>query len=164
MMCSGIVERAQQGDRRAFGMLAAEVIDRLYGVGQDSPINGTTRVPVESGSVWDPGGLTGTNELMMSDDRVSGATTQEIHCDRVWEYEDATSVDCRTTMTISNGGGAWEGVVIGTSSWTRDNPLHVHHMSGTLVGTGGYEGLRFVMRMDGSDYPWSVAGTIEPDR
>lgn len=31
MMRSGIVERAQQGDRRAFGMLAAEVIDRLYG-------------------------------------------------------------------------------------------------------------------------------------
>jgi hypothetical protein len=127
-------------------------------------ITGRTGVPVESGSVWDSGGLVGTGKMILSDERVSGASTHEIHCDRVWEYEDATSTDCRTTMTITNAGGAWEGVVVGTSSWTTDRPLHVHHMTGTLVGSGDYEGLRFVFRMDGDDYPWTVTGKIEPDR
>jgi hypothetical protein len=129
-----------------------------------SEITGSTGVPVESGSVWDSGGLVGTGKMILSDERVSGASTHEIHCDRLWEYEDATSTDCRTTMTITNAGGAWEGVVVGTSSWTTDRPLHVHHMTGTLVGSGDYEGLRFVFRMDGDDYPWTVAGKIEPDR
>lgn len=130
----------------------------------DVEIIGRTGVPREQGSVWEPEGRTGTNSVMMSDDRLSGESTHEIHCDRIWEYEGSTSIDCQATMVVSNAAGTWEGTVIGTSSWTADDPVHVHHFSGVLTGTGEYEGLRFVLRMDGQDYPWSIAGRVEAAR
>ena len=65
--------------------------------------------------------------------------------------------------TISNDGSTWEGGCTGTTTWTVTEPEHMHDMDCTLVGAGGYAGLRFVFTVTGGDVdPWQMTGQIEP--
>ena len=65
--------------------------------------------------------------------------------------------------TIINDGSTWEGGCTGTTTWTVTEPEHMHDMDCTLVGAGGYAGLRFVFTVTGGDVdPWQMTGQIEP--
>jgi len=55
------------------------------------------------------------------------------------------------TVVISNEGGTWEGTLSGTSTWTTTNPAHMHVLDGVFLGTGNYEGLRLLVRNEGTD-------------
>jgi hypothetical protein len=66
------------------------------------------------------------------------------------------------TTVLTDDGGTWERTFSGTSTWSTTDPAHVHDMDFEFVGTGEYEGLRFVATMEGTDYPWSVTGQLEP--
>jgi hypothetical protein len=66
------------------------------------------------------------------------------------------------TVVISNEGGTWEGTVSGTTTWTPGD-AHVHVLDAVYFGTGGYEGLRFVMTNQGVDpSDFTTSGRIEP--
>jgi hypothetical protein len=42
-------------------------------------------------------------------------------------------------------------------------PEHMHDLDCTMVGAGGYQGLRFVFTIKGGDVePWQMTGQIEP--
>ncbi len=99
---------------------------------------------------------------VMSDARVSGEQETTANCDFVEDGE-AVVGDCWGTLTIENDGGTWDGTWTGTTTWSLSEPDHVHVIESTFVGTGDYAGLRYVMVAEGSDYPWTITGRIEPD-
>jgi hypothetical protein len=66
------------------------------------------------------------------------------------------------TSVITNDGGTWQGTFTGTTTRSETEPAHVHHLDLVFIGTGDYDGLRFVAEMDGTDYPWDVTGQVEP--
>ena len=97
-----------------------------------------------------------------SDERVAGtARYPDTDCEMTVDG-DATVATCSFPITLTNAGGTWEGTMEGTSTWSRAAPAHVHVMDGTYLGTGAYEGLRFVQHLEGLDYPWAWTGRIEP--
>jgi hypothetical protein len=98
---------------------------------------------------------------VMSDARVSGEQETTVNCDFVEDGE-AVIGDCWGTLTIENDGGTWDGTFTGTTTWSLSEPDHVHVIDPTFVGTGDYDGLRYVMVAEGTDYPWAVTGRIEP--
>ncbi len=83
-----------------------------------------------------------------------------VNCDFA---EDGESVigDCWGTSVITNAGGTWDGTFTGTTSWSLSEPDHVHVLDATYIGTGDYAGLRLVIRVGGTDYPWAMTGRIE---
>jgi hypothetical protein len=98
---------------------------------------------------------------VMSDARVSGEQETTVNCDFVEDGEDVVG-DCWGTLTIENDGGTWDGTWTGTTTWSLSEPDHVHVIDSTYVGTGDYDGLRYVSVAEGSDYPWTITGRIEP--
>ncbi len=47
----------------------------------------------------------------------------------------------------------------------RDQPRPIPHViEQTATGSGGYEGLTYVTTIEGTDFPWTLAGLIEPTR
>jgi hypothetical protein len=62
---------------------------------------------------------------------------------------------------MQNELGAWAGVISGTTTWSDTAPASVHVMDLDYLGAGDYEGLRFKGIIEGSDYPWTITGTIE---
>lgn len=100
----------------------------------------------------------------MSDDRLSGASESAIRC----EYSDRNGeivADCVSNTVITNDGGAWREedgtfTITGTDIGTQGVVVH----EGRRLGSGDYEGLQFVYRMEGVEhtYPWEITGTIEP--
>ena len=97
----------------------------------------------------------------LSDERLDSAGETINSCD-ITEDGETTLAECRGTTVLTNEGGTWEGTFSGTSTWSTTNPEHVHDMDFVFVGTGDYDGLQFVATMEGTDYPWNVAGQIEP--
>ena len=97
----------------------------------------------------------------LSDERLDSAGETINSCD-ITEDGETTLAECRGTTVLTNEGGTWEGTFSGTSTWSTTNPAHVHDMDFVFVGTGDYDGLQFVATMEGTDYPWNVAGQIEP--
>jgi hypothetical protein len=127
---------------------------------------------VETASTWSGpalGGAPGTSEeisydcdYILSDERVSGTgpavATVDVSVDG-----DTTVGQISGTVVISNEGGTWEGTMSGTTTWTTTNPVHMHVMSAVYLGTGGYQGLRFVMTNEGTDTShFTTTGRIEP--
>ena len=100
-----------------------------------------------------------TNEV--SDERVSGEQETTVNCDFVEDGE-AVIGDCWGTSVIENDGGTWDGTFTGTTTWSLSEPDHVHVIDSTLIGTGDYDGLRYVTIAEGSDYTWTTTGRIEP--
>lgn len=96
-----------------------------------------------------------------SDDRVNGSNESVINSD-LSKVGDTFVGEVWGTATIVNDGGTWEGTWEGTSTFTEEKPGHFHDLDFTLIGTGDYEGLRFVCHAEGIAYPWSMTGTIEP--
>lgn len=95
-----------------------------------------------------------------SDERVIGSSDVVNSCEF---WADGNGADCSGTTTITNDGGTWTGEYSGTTSWSAEDPEHHHVIDTVLVGTGDYEGLRFVYRLTGGDsFPWDFTGTIEP--
>ncbi len=70
--------------------------------------------------------------------------------------------DCWRTLVITNAGGTWDGTFTGTTTWSLSEPDHVHMIDSTHIGTGDYDGLRLVSLTEGTDYPWTITGRIEP--
>ncbi len=70
--------------------------------------------------------------------------------------------DCWGTTTGTNDEGMWEGTLVGTTTWSGTSPAHVHVFEQTATGSGGYEGLTYVTAIEGTDFPWSLTGRIEP--
>lgn len=113
-----------------------------------------------TGTSTQTGDIAWVNEF--SDPRVSGQATNDPECDFTEDGE-RTIGTCTVTSTISNDGGTWEGGCTGTTTWTVTEPEHMHDMDCTLVGAGGYAGLRFVFTVTGGDVdPWQMTGQIEP--
>ena len=106
-------------------------------------------------------GYTGTcPNYKMSDERVSGSQESVIDCEFSQEGE-STVGECQVSDVIHNEGGGWEGNCEGTTSWSTSAPNHVHVFDCTYLGTGDYDGLRYVAHNEGLDTPWTVTGTIE---
>ena len=101
------------------------------------------------------------DDLSSSDDRLVGTSELTIECDRS-EDGGTTIAECAGPITLTNDGGTWEGTCEGTSTWTTSEPAHVHVFDCTYLGTGDYQGLRFVQHLEGIDYPWPYTGRIEP--
>lgn len=115
------------------------------------------------------GGAPGTSEevsydcdYILSDERVSGTGPAVTSVD-VSVNGDTTVGQISGTVVISNEGGTWEGTMSGTTTWTPPNPAHMHVMDAVYLGTGDYEGLRFVMTNEGTDTShFTTTGRIEP--
>ncbi len=76
--------------------------------------------------------------------------TRSVRPERPLTPAGSGSPDARAgASTITNDGGTWEGGCTGTTTWTVSEPEHKHDMDCTLVGAGGYEGLRFVVNIKG---------------
>jgi len=97
----------------------------------------------------------------VTDGRLVGVTETVNSCD-FSEDGEATLGECHGKSVITNDDGTWEGTFTGTTTWSATEQDHVHHMDLVFIGTGEYEGLRFVAEMDGVDYPWDVTGHVEP--
>lgn len=97
----------------------------------------------------------------MSDPRVNGELEHVMDIDMVDEGDRIVGY-ILAEATITNDGGSWVGTGEGTTFYTKENPIHQHHIEYTLLGTGDYDGLRFAYTVEGGDYPWDLTGTIEP--
>ena len=107
------------------------------------------------------GGALGTSEetsydcdCILSDERVSGKCPGVVRFD-LSVNGDTTVGAISGTVVISNEGGTWEGTVSGTTTWTTTDRAHVHVIEGVFLGTGDYEGLRFLIRQEGTGFPWT---------
>ncbi len=98
--------------------------------------------------------------LVTSDKRLSGAGDNVVTCDFT-ATEGTTVGTCWGTATVHNERGAWAGTISGTTTWSDTAPAHVHVMNLEYLGAGDYEGLRFKGVIEGTDYPWTITGTIE---
>jgi hypothetical protein len=96
-----------------------------------------------------------------SDPRVAGEWVNTVDCDFTVNGEQTVG-DCRGTTTGTNDGGTWEGTFVGTSTWSGASDVHLHVFEQTATGSGGYEGLTYVTTIEGTDFPWSLTGRIEP--
>jgi hypothetical protein len=96
----------------------------------------------------------------VTDARRQGVTETINSCD-CSEDGETTFGECHGTSLVTNDGGTWEGTFTGTTTWSTAEPDHLHHMDLVFIGTGDYDGLRFVAEMDGYGYPWDVTGHIE---
>lgn len=100
----------------------------------------------------------------MSDDRLVGAMESEVRC----EYSNQSGVivaECVSNSVVTNDGGTWQedgGTFTITGTDIGVQGLVVQE--GVRVGTGDYEGLQFVYRVEGIEHahPWPITGTIEP--
>ncbi len=118
-------------------------------------VSGSTGTATESGSVFSEEGKTYLADWIdVSDDRVKGETEAIVFCEVISEEEEAA--ECEGTFMIVNDGGTWEGRYSGTTI------QNVHDFQGTLIGTGDYEGLQFTYRLQGTEFPWDITGTIQP--
>jgi Tfp pilus assembly protein PilW len=97
----------------------------------------------------------------VTDERLVGVAETVNSCDFTEDGE-VTLGECDGTSVITNDDGTWEGTFTGTTTWSDTEPAHVHHIELVFVGTGAYDGLRFVAEMDGTGYPWTVTGQVEP--
>jgi len=95
-----------------------------------------------------------------SDERFSGDEHIVVTCDFSVDGE-TTLGTCWGTATKQNERGAWAGTISGTTTWSDTAPAHVHVMNLDFLGAGDYEGLRFKGVIEGTDYPWTITGTIE---
>jgi hypothetical protein len=99
-----------------------------------------------------------------SDPRVSGDSTADGQCGEMIEDGNRTITFCTVTSTITNDGGTWEGGCTGTATWTVTEPEVMHDFDCTLVGVGGYLGLRYRYNTQGGDEdsgPFQTTGQIE---
>jgi len=105
-------------------------------------------------------------ESEMSDARLSGAVTTEFRCEYSERDSDGVIVaDCVSDSVLTNDGGTWrEDNGTFTITDTEIGVQGVVVQEGVRVGTGDYEGLQFVYRIEGVEhtYPWTITGTIEP--
>jgi len=102
-----------------------------------------------------------TCQTEASDERVEGIASIDVSCDLTEDGEN-TLGECAGPAAITNDGGTWEGICEGTTTWSISEPAHVHDFECVYVGTGAYEGLRYVEYTGGTDYPWPITGRIEP--
>ena len=100
-------------------------------------------------------------ETEVSDSRVSGIAESDPNCEFT-EDGDTTIGVCPVSATITNDGGTWEGTCEGTTTWSTSEPAQVHDIDCTFLGTETYEGLRYLEHLEGTDFPWSITGRIEP--
>lgn len=114
-----------------------------------------------TGTCGQDGDYTVCDNMTASDERVVGTARYITDCEMTVDG-DTTVATCSFPITITNAGGTWEGTMEGTSTWSTAAPAHVHVMDCTYLGTGAYEGLRFVQHLEGLDYPWAWTGRIEP--
>ncbi len=144
----------------AWGMCAAVglALGGCSGEGDSGSVEAD--VVLVTGTSTQTGDITWVNEF--SDPRVSGEATNDPQCEFTEDGERTTGT-CTTTSTISNDGGTWQGGCTGTTTWTVTEPEHMHDLDCTMVGAGGYQGLRFVFTIKGGDVePWQMTGQIEP--
>ena len=91
----------------------------------------------------------------MSDARLSGDVVTTLEC----EYsEDQIFLigQCWGTTTVRNEAGAWGGVFAGTTRVATDDP-----MESVWLGSGDYEGLRFVGSVTTATEPYVISGRVE---
>jgi hypothetical protein len=114
-----------------------------------------------TGTCGQDGDYTVCDNGTASDERVVGTSRYATDCEMTVDG-DTTVATCSFPITLTNAGGTWEGTMEGTSTWSVAAPEHVHVFDATYLGTGAYEGLRYVQHVEGLDYPWSFTGRIEP--
>jgi hypothetical protein len=137
-------------------------------------VTGDTGVPLEVPGQWSgdppegagtPGshlrGLVYRGTLALSDERVSGQYETTVNVDLELHVETVVGY-IWGTATITNDRGTWEGSVTGTTSYPKGSSVHTHELHQILLGTGEYEGLQFIELLEGTDYPWTITGSIEP--
>ncbi len=88
-----------------------------------------------------------------NDPRATGTSTGHLSSDAYSEVGSEWG-----TMRIENSGGVWEGSVSG-AAWANGNASSV---SGWLVGSGGYAGYTYYIRMTNSGLSGTVEGIIFP--
>ncbi len=150
------------------GLLATAMIGAAA---EPTEVTGESNCVEVGGAVWsgEPiSGLPGSRETnyiqecstTSSDERFSGDTYNVVTCDFSVDGE-ATVGTCWGTVTIHNERGAWGGSFSGTTSWSDAAPAHLHVIDLDYLGAGDYEGLRFKGVITGTDFPWTITGTIE---
>jgi hypothetical protein len=164
-----------QGGPRV-GLVALAVLMAAAGCsGQDFPIEveGSTGECTEQDTSWSGesvgGVLPGTllertvtcPAVTMSDERVSGAYESKFRCTFSEDGERFIG-SCTQDTTLTNEGGAWsESGGAFTVTVVPGEPSTIVE-SGSRQGSGEYDGLRFVYRVEASgDYPWQITGTLE---
>ena len=96
-----------------------------------------------------------------SDPRATVEWVNTVDCDFTVDGGQTVG-DCRGIATGTNDEGTWEGTFVGTTTWSGTSPAHVHVFEQTATGSGGYEGLTYMTTIEGTDFPWSLKGRIEP--
>ena len=87
-----------------------------------------------------------------SDPRVSGAVTAEVFLE-----QQPPGTAMWGTIVLTNDGGTWQG------DWSGEiTPDGNHVIDGVLAGADDYDGLQYVLHVEGVSFPWDVTGTIEP--
>ena len=100
--------------------------------------------------------------IVMSDPRVSGTETFQLDEMVMTEDGEWTVGSWTNPVTLTNDGGSWTGVQVGTTRWSDAEPAHQHVVDTEYTGTGAYEGLvyhshhEFIETGDGV-----ITGTIE---
>ena len=88
--------------------------------------------------------------------RLSGDVVTTLECE--YSEEDRLLVgECWGTTTVRNEAGAWGGVFSGTTRVATDDV-----MESVWLGSGDYEGLRFVGSLVTATEPYVISGRVEP--
>ena len=99
---------------------------------------------------------------VMSDPRVSGIETFQLGEMVMTEDGEWTVGSWTNPITLTNDGGSWTGVQVGTTRWSDAEPEHQHVVDVEFIGTGAYEGLVYRYHNEFSDTSDAViTGTIE---
>jgi hypothetical protein len=100
--------------------------------------------------------------IVMSDPRVSGIETFQLGELVMTEEGEYTVASWTNPITLTNDGGSWTGVQVGTSRWSSAEPEHMHVVDVEFTGTGAYEGLVYHYHNEFIDFGDAViTGTIE---
>ena len=100
--------------------------------------------------------------LDMSDPRVSGIETFQLGEIVFTEDGEWTVGSWTNPTTLTNDGGSWIGVQVGTTRWSDADPSHHHVVDTEYTGTGAYEGLVYHSHNEFIEFGDEViTGTIE---
>jgi hypothetical protein len=145
----------RKAEVQALGLgIASQMASHLPGTAEGW-VFGTSPSYTEQGDSLSEEGLIYTgNWTDVSDSRLMGTENAVLFCEAIPEEDEV--FECTARVEIVNESGTW----VGTATGSSDRGLR--DFRGTLVGTGDYAGLRLNRRLQGTDLPWTMSGTIEP--
>ncbi len=96
-----------------------------------------------------------------SDPRVTGTWAVAVNCDYSLEG-DIIVGQCQGTLRMESDSGGWEGTYTARTESSPDTADDIFHIiDADAIGSGDYAGLRYIHRLEGTDYV-TITGHIGP--